>query len=134
MIRRYTDNPFKQVVYPFPSEDKAGIQNVIATKADTDGALNQWARSVLMPGCNIPLHPHDNTQEVFVMVSGFASYNDNGEETIVGPGDVMYVRAGQSHGIGNPFKEPAVVFELNLPDKPTGEDRNKTAMGMGCKI
>ncbi|MBQ2461767.1 MAG: cupin domain-containing protein, partial [Clostridia bacterium] len=40
---------------------------------------------------------------------GFASYNDNGEETIVGPGDVMYVRAGQSHAIGNPFKEPAVA-------------------------
>jgi mannose-6-phosphate isomerase-like protein (cupin superfamily) len=118
MIKRYKDSPFRQIVYPCPSEDKAGIQHVLAGMAETGGVLRQMARTVLLPGFDMPLHTHDKDQEVYVILSGWAMYNDNGEVTKVGPGDVMYVRAGQSHGIANPFKEPTLLFEINLPDPP----------------
>jgi len=130
MVKRYVDG-FEMRVFPFPDEHHAGIQHILATKADTEGQINQWARSVLMPGCAVPLHDHETTQEVFVMVSGYALYNDNGVETVVGPGDVMYIPCGSKHAIANPYKEPAVVFELNMPATPVADPKGGAAGPMG---
>ncbi|MBR2742075.1 MAG: cupin domain-containing protein [Clostridia bacterium] len=118
MIRRYKDSPFKQNIYPYPSEDKAGVQQVLATAADTGGAVRQFARTVLLPGFDIPLHLHEIDMEIAVLLSGYIIYNDNGVESLVGPGDVMIVRAGERHAMRNPFNEPAFSLDINLADTP----------------
>jgi quercetin dioxygenase-like cupin family protein len=118
MIRRYKDSPFAQRIHPYPSEDKAVIQKILATADDTGGAVLQFSRSVVLPGFDVPLHVHANDMEIIVLLSGYLEYNDEGEKSIVGPGDLMIVRAGGRHAMANPFKEPAFSLDIVLPDTP----------------
>ncbi len=56
---------------------------------------------VLEPGSGVGLHRHKNDFEVYYLLKGTATYNDNGREVEVGPGDVMVCPDGEEHSIVN---------------------------------
>ena len=66
----------------------------------------------LEPGCSIGCHVHEKESELFYIVKGSATYNDNGEEITVYPGDVTIVEPGGSHGIANRTDETCELVAL----------------------
>ena len=45
------------------------------------------ATITLEPGCSIGEHVHEKEEEVFYIIQGTATYDDNGTETVLHPGD-----------------------------------------------
>lgn len=55
----------------------------------------------LHPGEAIGTHPHNNEFEVYYILSGEGTYNDNGTEQKVSAGDVTICYSGEKHGMKN---------------------------------
>lgn len=52
-------------------------------------------------GCSIGSHQHADEYELFYILEGTATYDDNGAEVKLYPGDFSICRDGESHGIAN---------------------------------
>lgn len=58
-----------------------------------------YGKSIIKPGNSIGYHTHEGDQEAYFILKGKALYNENGEETILEPGDLAICRDGESHSI-----------------------------------
>lgn len=70
-------------------------------KDEFHGKGRLFAKNVLIPGSSIGLHEHVGDFETYVMLSGEGLLNDNGEQKIVKPGDVIITKNGEEHSIEN---------------------------------
>lgn len=70
----------------------------------------------LMPESEIGFHQHVGNEEIYFILSGKAIVNDNGNEVIVGPGDLVFTQSGEYHGMKNIGEEKLrfVAFIINL--------------------
>ena len=68
----------------------------------------------LEPGCGVGLHPHENEQEYFCVLSGDPVYYDDDEEIQLHEGDVTICEDGHSHAIANRSKETCKVLACIL--------------------
>lgn len=68
----------------------------------------------LKKGCGLGFHKHENDFEAIYMLSGQATYNDNGEICTLWPGDFCLTQKGQSHCIENNHDEDVVFIALVL--------------------
>ena len=71
----------------------------------------------LKPGAAIGKHQHNNEFEVYYILSGHGTYDDNGTPVEVGPGDVTCCPHGERHGILNTGTGDLVFIALILFDK-----------------
>jgi mannose-6-phosphate isomerase-like protein (cupin superfamily) len=71
-----------------------------------------FAQLTVKKGCSIGTHRHDGEMEAFYILSGTASFNDNGTQTVLYPGDVAYTADGESHSIANNGEENCVLIAL----------------------
>ena len=85
-----------------------------------------FSTMVLPPGCEGPLHVHDDVEEVFFMLRGKVRlfFEDNGEtwETVVSERDLISVPAGVYRGLVNDWDEEAlmcVMLGTPTPQIPT---------------
>ncbi len=58
-----------------------------------------FAKVTLEPGCGIGTHPHDQEEEIYVILSGEAEVEDNGKVEILKPGDTILTGGGATHSI-----------------------------------
>jgi mannose-6-phosphate isomerase-like protein (cupin superfamily) len=58
-------------------------------------------RIALDPGAEVGSHPHEEDEELYVILSGEGLYEEDGLSERVGPGDMMLVERGHRHGIRN---------------------------------
>ena len=64
-------------------------------------------------GCSIGFHIHEDEIEVYYVIEGNLTYNENNErEYIIRKGDCVYNRSGAGHGVRNDSKEKAVLIAL----------------------
>ena len=73
-----------------------------------------FSRSIIKPGCSIGGHEHKGDIEAYYVLKGEATYYDNGEKTILKPGDLSFTDNGQSHSIENHGTEDVVLIALIL--------------------
>nr|MDO8078090.1 cupin domain-containing protein [Candidatus Freyarchaeota archaeon] len=84
------------------------------TLADSSGATIRWLitekdgapryamrRFEIKPGGRIGLHSHPEEHEIYVLSGKARIFNDQGFETVAGPGDVLYVPPNEKHGYEN---------------------------------
>ena len=71
-----------------------------------------FARIVLKTGCSIGYHVHENDMEVYHIVSGVGTYDDNGKAAELFPGDTSITPEGHGHGIVNNGDEDLVIIAL----------------------
>lgn len=69
---------------------------------------NMIATITLPPGASVSNHLHEGEAEIYRIVNGIGTYNDNGIETTVTPGDVTVCPSGERHGLTNTGTEPLV--------------------------
>lgn len=83
----------------------------------------------LMPGCDVPVHSHDNEQ-ISVVVSGRVRFTLGPEATVreLGAGDVLMLPGGCPHG-AYALEETLILDVFAPPSAMTGIDRPKQAGG-----
>lgn len=90
----------------------------IADSTALAGTCNFIDLAVVPPGATIGRHRHAATEEEFYLVlSGRAQMYRNGEELIVGPGDLIRNPPGGEHGLRalGPDAVRLFVFEVRVP-------------------
>ena len=68
---------------------------------DFGGMGRLYGISIIHPGCSIGQHTHSGEQEAYYILEGVATYNDNGQEVFLYPGDLSICRDGEFHAIRN---------------------------------
>lgn len=87
----------------------------VLDKGEYKGASRLIAEIVLEPGCSIGSHVHENEEEIFYIMEGTATYDDNGTTVILNAGDSCVCLAGQKHSIVNREAEGTLrVFAVIL--------------------
>ncbi len=78
-----------------------------------EAAIKEIGILTLEPGYSIGYHKHTDNEDSYVIISGTGTYRDNdGKDYPVGPGDMTFVRAGQSHGLTNTGTVPLVFVGI----------------------
>lgn len=81
-----------------------------------------FSTMVLPPGCEGPMHVHDDVEEVFFMLRGKVHlfFEDNGEtwDTVVGERDLISVPPGIYRGLINEWDEEALMCVMLGTPKP----------------
>lgn len=68
----------------------------------------------LEPDCSIGAHIHENEEEIFYIMEGTATYNDNGEIVTLNEGDSCICLSGEEHCIANKTDKTVKVFAVIL--------------------
>lgn len=108
----------------FISENRENMRGgdgvVTITNFVTADDLNNKGRLfgtiVLKPGCGIGYHIHENESELFYILKGTATFDDNGEIKTVNKGDLCITTAGTGHSIKNEGQEDVELVALIVND------------------
>lgn len=80
------------------------------------------------PGAEFPQHVHEQSEDVFFVLEGSGWFREGEKRTPIGPGDVVFIPAGEVHGtVAGP--QGMVVVSCQGPPDPklySGE-RNRGA-------
>lgn len=74
--------------------------------------------NVIEPGASIGEHSHSDTEEIYVILSGFGTMCIDGVDTLVGPGDVCLTRGGHSHSLVNGPSGPMHFLVIGTRTQP----------------
>ena len=112
MIRRGSETKeLNATMFGGPGELHA---HVLLNSDEFCGKGRLYNACVLHPGEAIGMHEHNKEFEVYYIISGTGTYNDNGTETSVSAGDVTVCNSGEKHGIFNTSNEDLVFMALIL--------------------
>lgn len=87
------------------------------SQEDAAGTGRLFAVNTVAPGCSIGRHSHQGEFEIYYILSGTAKVTDDGEEFILGEGDMQQCRSGHSHSIENAGDTPLEHIALILFEK-----------------
>lgn len=97
---------------------RGGDGEVTVTNAFEKGEYKGKSRLVgtltLEKGCSIGEHVHENEEEVFIILQGTATYNDNGKTVKLQKGDACLCLGSQKHSLRNDCDETLVVAAVIL--------------------
>lgn len=83
---------------------------VTAEELNNKGRL--FGKITLKPGCGIGFHVHESDSELFYIIKGTATYDDNGKKVTVSAGDATLTPAGTGHAIKNEGTEDVELIAL----------------------
>jgi mannose-6-phosphate isomerase-like protein (cupin superfamily) len=84
----------------------------ILDKGEYKGQSRLIGVITLEPGCSIGAHIHENEEEVFYIIEGTATYNDNGKTETLYAGDSCVCLGGETHSIANECDETLRLFAV----------------------
>lgn len=97
---------------------RGGNGSVKITDILDKGEYNGQGRLIgvitLEPGCSIGAHIHENEEEIFYIIEGTATYNDNGKTVTLFEGDSCICLSGEEHSIDNKTDSTLKVFAVIL--------------------
>lgn len=77
------------------------LQLLEVGKNEFSGKGRLFAKNTLKPGASIGFHKHEGDAETYYILSGEATFDDNGTKTVLKAGDLAYTPHGESHSIEN---------------------------------
>ena len=93
---------------------RGGSGQALVTEMLSNGEYTGKARLIatitLEPGSSIGEHVHENEEEIFYVIEGTASYNDNGADIVLHKGDSCICFSGQKHSIANMDKNDTLII------------------------
>lgn len=114
MIKR-NENMTVNVKVNMRGGDGQAVVREILDKCEYKGSSRLIGTITLEPGCSIGAHVHENEEEVFYIIEGTATYDDNGKTEILKAGDSCVCLGGEKHSIANRTKdETLIVFAVIL--------------------
>ena len=111
MIKRAAD---MQTEYRPNMRDGNGTVELtsFATPEELNNKGRLFANITLKPGCGIGYHVHEKDSELFYILKGTATYDDNGTMTTLTAGDLALTPAGTGHAIKNEGNEDVELIAL----------------------
>lgn len=100
MIKKSNDFTVSQIPNLKGGDGVVKIENFF-DECDFGGIGRLFGTTIIEPGGSIGEHTHIGEQEAYFILDGVASYNDNGTETKLYPGQLALCRDGESHAIRN---------------------------------
>ena len=76
---------------------------------------------IVNPGKRLSLQKHFHRNEHWIVVSGTAKVEIDGEVSLVRPNESIYIKMGHAHRLSNEGKIPIVLIEAQVGEY-TGED------------
>ena len=113
MIRRFNDYNIEVIDGLKGGKGYVTVINFFEHE-DFLGKGRLYGKSIIKPGDSIGYHTHEGDQEAYFIIRGKALYNDNGEETILEPGDLAICRDGDAHSIESMGEEDLEYIMLIL--------------------
>lgn len=114
MIKR-AENMTAAVKVNMRGGDGQAVVTDVLNKDEYKGHARLVGTILLEPGCSIGEHIHENEEEVFYIIEGTATYNDNGKTEILHKGDSCICLGGEKHSIANRTEnENLTVFAVIL--------------------
>lgn len=96
------------------SGDGQAVITPVLSKGEYNGHSRLVATITLEPNCSIGAHVHENEEEIFYILEGVATYNDNGEIVTLNEGDSCVCLSGQTHSIANKGDKTLKLFAVIL--------------------
>ena len=93
---------------------EAEMHKILNNDEELYGKGRLFNHMILAPGRSIGEHTHVGDNEIFYFLRGSGSYNDNGTQVRVFPGDTAICNDGECHGIVNDGDEPLEFIALIL--------------------
>lgn len=90
------------------------LQQLLNGSDEMNGKGRMFNLMTVDPGKSIGYHQHTGDSEIFYILSGTATYNDNGTTVELYPGDVALCRDGECHALENKGEEPLNFIALIL--------------------
>ncbi len=87
------------------------LQNIFNAE-EIMGKCRLFSQITLEPGCSIGSHVHDQEEEIYYILSGTGTVDDNGVIKNVGPGDAIKTGGGEFHSISNSGNVPLVLLAV----------------------
>ncbi len=104
-------------IYEMPGQEKQVRQGegtcneaVVFAREELRTRLLGIGLTTIHPGCSIGVHPHEDTEEIYLVLSGHGIATIDGREQRVRPGDVIVNHPGCSHGLRNDTEEELRIF------------------------
>lgn len=79
-------------------------------------------RIEVKPGKRLSLQKHFHRNEHWIVLSGTASVEINGEKRFVCPNESIYIKMGECHRLGNEGKIPVVLIEVQVGEYTKEDD------------
>ena len=93
---------------------KAEIHKILNSAEELYGKGRLFNHMILPPGCSVGEHTHEGDNEIYYILKGSGSYNDNGNRTRLFPGDTAVCNNGECHSLINDGEEPLELIALIL--------------------
>lgn len=81
--------------------ERLGTLTKLLEEPQMHGKAKLFARILLKPGSQAPMHQHSGDFEAYYILQGQGMVNDNGIMREVKTGDVVFTDDGESHSIKN---------------------------------
>ncbi|MCL2233107.1 MAG: cupin domain-containing protein [Treponema sp.] len=94
------------------------VFNHLLEKTEMRANCRMFTRITLEPGNSIGVHKHEEEEDVYYILKGVATVNDNGETVTLHPGDVAFAQSGDSHGIANDGQETLEFVSVIMTYQP----------------
>ncbi len=86
----------------------------IMKQSQLKGKCRFFGKMVIKPGSSIGLHRHDEEEEIYFILEGEGTAEDNGLKQPVKAGDAILTGGGSSHSIENTGSSDLVVMGVVL--------------------
>ncbi len=90
---------------------------VLATPEQMYNHARMFNHVTIAPGHSIGNHTHTDETEFYYVLKGNPTYNDNGTDVILNPGDCTDCTNGEEHGIINNTDEMVEIIAFIPMDK-----------------
>ncbi|MBE6773483.1 MAG: cupin domain-containing protein [Ruminococcaceae bacterium] len=107
MIKRASEMKDNIKVNMRGGDGQVSIREILL-KGEYKGNARLVGTITLEPGCSIGAHVHENEEEIFYIIKGTATYDDNGTEVILNEGDSCLCLGGEKHSVANRMSEGTV--------------------------
>jgi len=99
-VTKVGEREVKAVERPHGGAGHVLVENLLDAEGLGEGS-RLFAKAILPPSCEIGHHEHHDEVEAYYILSGNGMYDDNGKAVAVEPGDVVFCKDGDGHGIKN---------------------------------
>jgi len=89
----------------------------VLLKEDSELGIQFMHDDIIQPGDSVGEHLHDDSEELYFIVSGEGTMIIDHKEVSIKAGDVSLVRRGHSHGIKNTSDRPMRLLVVEVKEK-----------------
>ncbi len=106
----------KKSDYPTLIKNQGGerIQEVLGVQAGNVSS-HSIAEITIPPGGTAMPHYHKNTEETYMILSGLATLQIQGEQLVIAAGETVLIEPGETHQIKNNGEENLVFIAVCVP-------------------